>query len=286
MAEPAIGQIWRAIRDRFAAAGLDNPTLDARLLAQHALRLDATGLILAEADPISPESHAVLDALAARRLAREPVARILGVQEFYGLPFALNGATLVPRPETELLVDFGLEALHGRSAARLLDLGTGTGCIALALLANLPDVQGLGIDLAPEALDQARANAQQLGLAGRFDTRQGDWFAPVGAAEKFDLVVSNPPYIESAVMAGLEPEVLRHDPALALDGGPDGLAPYRVIADGVSRVLAPGGAVAVEIGFNQGDAVAALFAAAGLARVALAKDLAGHDRMVTGWAQK
>lgn len=286
MAEPTIGQAWRVLRDRFAAAGLPNCALDARLLTRHVLGLDETGLILAERDPISEHDHAALDALAARRLGREPVARILGVQEFYGLPFALNGATLVPRPETELLVDFGLAVLRERMAVRLLDLGTGTGCIALALLANLPDARGLDIDLAPQALAQARDNADRLGLADRFEARQGDWFGPLAAGEKFDLIVSNPPYIASPVLAGLAPEVLDHDPALALDGGPDGLAPYRVIAASAGAVLAPGGALALEIGFDQGAAVAALLVDAGLARVEVARDLAGHDRMVSGWAQK
>lgn len=259
-----------------------NAALDARLLARHALGLDATALIARERDPVSPEAEARFAGLLARRLSGEPVARIMGRKEFYGLDFGLNAATLVPRPETEMLVDFGLQALDSEASAAILDLGTGTGCIALALLAHRPRARALGIDLAPEAAAQAQANAEALGLAPRFAVRTGSWFAPLVEGERFDLIVSNPPYIGSSVIDILAPEVRDHDPRAALDGGEDGLAPYRVLAAGLRDRLNPGGQVAFEIGWDQGAAVAALFSAAGLEDVAVHTDLSGQDRMVTG----
>lgn len=274
-----LGQLWRAARDRLAAGGIENAALDARVLLQHALGIDQTRLIASEGELVSESEIADYEALVARRLAREPVARIVGRQEFYGLPFGLNAATLVPRPETEMLVDFGLGVLEGHEGAKILDLGTGTGCIVLALLANLPGAEGMGVDLSPEAVRQARKNADALGLGGRFEALEGDWFAPL-AGQKFDLIVSNPPYIAREVIAGLSPEVSRHDPMLALDGGGDGLDPYRIIARGASAHLEPGGRLAVEIGFDQGERVAKLFETGGLNGVGVEKDLAGHDRMV------
>lgn len=280
-----IGQSWRRLRDRLVSADVPTAALDARLLVRHVLGLDETGLIARETEAFSPEMLASLEDLTKRRLGGEPVARILGVQEFYGLPFALNAATLIPRPETEMLVDFGIEALAGAAHPRILDLGTGTGCIVLSLLANLPEAEGIGVDISGDALDQARANAQTLGVSDRFETRRGDWFAPV-AGESFDLIVSNPPYIESAVIDTLEPGVRRFDPMAALDGGVDGLAPYRVIARSALAHLVQDGLLALEIGFAQGHMVEALLQEAGFSSISIARDLAGHDRMVTARAQK
>lgn len=276
-----LGQAWRAVRDRFRSAGLPNADLDARLLARAAFGLDALALSLHERHDAEPEGLACLDALALRRLAGEPVARLLGRQEFYGLDFTLNAGTLVPRPETELLVELALARLEGRSAPRVLDLGTGSGAIIIAMLAQRPDALGVAVDLAPQALDAARANAERHGVNGRLSLASGSWFEPVGE-RRFDVIVSNPPYIESAAIAGLQPEVRDHDPILALDGGSDGLEPYRVIAKAAPRHLVPGGAVLVEIGESQGPAVAALFAEAGLGGIGIAKDLAGLDRVVFG----
>src|SRR5690606_18528247 len=207
--------------------------------------------------------------LIARRLSGEPVARLLGRKEFYGLSFGLNDATLVPRPETEMLVDFGRAALGSVADARILDLGTGTACIALALLAHLPAASALGIDIAPGALSQAQANAAALGLADRFAVREGSWFDPLAPRDRMNVIVSNPPHTGSAVIGTLLPEVRDHDPLAALDGGPDGLAPYRVLAAGLGRHLIPGGVAAFEIGFDQGAAVAALLSGAGLEAVAV-----------------
>jgi release factor glutamine methyltransferase len=242
-----------------------------------------------ESEIAAAKQVAALDALVVRRLAGEPVARILGEKEFYGLSFQLNEATLVPRPETELLVDLALDCLRGRGDASVLDLGTGTGCIPIAILANAPQVRAVAIDLSVRALEAAWENANRLGVGERLELVEGSWFAPLppcgegresGETGRFDLIVSNPPYIESATIPTLAPDVRNHDPRLALDGGPDGLAPYRVIATGAAAHLTPGGVLMVEIGASQGRAVVALFAAAGFVDIAIHKDLAGLDRVV------
>lgn len=206
--------------------------------------------------------------------------RILGEKEFYGRPFALGPATLVPRPETEALVDIGLEVLAGHKAPRLLDLGTGTGCVAISLLAELPVATGVAIDLSADALAVARRNAERHEVATRLQFRRGSWFEPVERAERFDLVVSNPPYIETVEIGRLDVEVRSHDPLLALDGGPDGLAAYRAIMQSAPGHLVPGGILAVEIGWRQAEAVSDLMAEAGLGDITVRRDLAGHDRVV------
>lgn len=216
----------------------------------------------------------------ARRLAGEPVARILGEKEFYGLPFRLNAATLVPRPDTELLVDEALRWLASRPRAQILDLGTGTGAIPVAILANAPGIRGLATDLSPDALDAARGNAERNGVGDRLAFRQGSWFEPIQEGERFDLILSNPPYIESAVIEGLAPEVRDFDPRLALDGGPDGLGPYRIIAVEAGKHLHSGGSLMVEIGSGQGAAVAGLMEKQGFSGVRVEKDLGGLDRVV------
>lgn len=275
-----IGQAWRAGRDRLAKAGVDSAARDAQVLMQHALGVDQTGLILREPDPMPEAAAQRFDASIARRARHEPVARILGYKEFYGLNFGLNGATLVPRPETEMLVDFALARLQAESGVRVLDLGTGSGCILLALLANLPDgATGVGIDLCADAVDRARENAYALGVAERADIREGFWFNALADDERFDLIVSNPPYIATEVIDTLAREVRAFDPALALDGGADGLAPYRILTAHAGGFLRPGGAVAFEIGFDQGAAVARLLREAGFADVEIKRDLAGHARM-------
>lgn len=279
---PSVAAAWRTIRDRFAAAGIGTAALDARLLAQHALGVDTTAFIMAETDPASEPFLVALEALSRRRLAGEPVARIVGRQEFYGRDFALNGATLVPRPETEMLVDFALA--HMGTGARVLDLGTGTGCIVLSILAERADARGIGIDLAPEAVAMAQANARALGVADRFIAMAGDWYEPLDPAERFDCIVSNPPYIETQAVAGLAREVRDFDPALALDGGPSGLDPYAIIANGALARLTRGGAIALEIGASQGAAVREIIENAGFSQVEVHADLAGHDRMVTARA--
>lgn len=262
--------------------GFETAALDAKLLAGHALGLDTLALATRENDPVAPEAATLLADFIQRRMGGESVARIIGEKEFYGLPFQLGPATLEPRPDTELLVDLAMTALP--AGGRLLDLGTGTGCIPIAILANRADARAVATDLNPEALSIARGNAERHGVLWRLDLAQGDWFGalagPGRGGARFDLIVSNPPYISSAVIETLAPEVKQFDPRLALDGGPDGLAPYRVIAAESGRHLLPGGQVLVEIGYDQGAAVAGLFAAAGFVDIAVHKDLNGLERVI------
>lgn len=259
--------------------GFASAALDAKLLAGHGLGLGTLDMALRENELVDDVQAGRVAALLQRRLTGESVARIIGEREFYGLGFALNAATLEPRPETELLVDMALDALP--QGGRLLDLGTGTGCIPIAVLVNRPDARGVATDLSAEALAAARGNAERHGVSERLDFGEGDWFGALGSEVlRFDLITSNPPYINSAVIETLEEEVRSFDPRLALDGGPDGLAPYRVIAAEAGGWLKPGGCVLVEIGHDQGEAVAELFVGAGFAGVAVHKDLNGLDRVV------
>ncbi|HWL30981.1 MAG TPA: peptide chain release factor N(5)-glutamine methyltransferase [Xanthobacteraceae bacterium] len=274
-----VAQARRALADAFRRAALDSPELDARLLVGHALGLDHTGLTLAGERRLDVREARAVSALAERRLAREPVARILGVKEFWGLPLHIDAATLVPRPETETVVEAALAAIGDAGprtrALRIADLGTGSGALLLALLSELPNAEGVGTDTSIAALVAARANAGRAGVSHRARFVACDFGAALG--EGFDLVVSNPPYIASGDIAALAPEV-RHDPQRALDGGVDGLDAYRSIAAQVPRVLKAGGHLVVELGIGQAGAVAALFAEAGLASALLYPDLAGIPR--------
>jgi release factor glutamine methyltransferase len=239
-------------------------------------------LVNRERDVAAPEALNKLQAMGARRLRGEPVVRILGEKDFYGRPFTLGDATLVPRPETEMLVVRGLELLEGRQHKTILDLGTGTGCIAISILAESPSARGVAVDLSPEALVTAQHNADRHGVEQRLSLRKGSWFAPLTDGEAFDLIVSNPPYISSAEIEGLAIEVRDHDPRLALDGGADGLEPYRLIMADAARWLKPDGAILVEIGSTQAIPVTALFIQAGFRDVRVHQDLAGLDRVVEG----
>jgi release factor glutamine methyltransferase len=270
------------VRDLFRRAGIDTPELDARLLAELAFRLDRLELVNREREIADPDALARLEAFATRRLRGEPVVRIIGEKEFWGLAFTLNQATLVPRPETEMLVRRGLKLLEGRTHRRVLDLGTGTGCIPIAILTESPSAMAVAVDLSSEAIVAAQSNAERHDVAKRFDARQGSWFEPLRAGESFDLITSNPPYIEHATIESLAREVRDHDPVLALDGGPDGLEAYRIIVGEARNWLKPGGALVVEIGSTQAAEVRSLFLKSGFADVALEKDLAGLDRMAVG----
>ncbi len=262
----SVGAVRRALAAKFHAAGLDSPELDARILVGHALGLDHTALAAAEARLLDFEEADAVAALARRRLTREPVARIVGAREFWGLRLRLDAATLVPRPETETVVEAALAAVDaGGSRARRLriaDLGTGSGALLLALLTELPNAYGVGTDTSTRALCLARENARHLRL-----TRAAFLACDMAAALRapFDLIVSNPPYVASGDIAALTPEVRDFDPRVALDGGSDGLAGYRSIAATASALLAVGGIIVVELGAGQAQAVAALFAAVGLA---------------------
>jgi release factor glutamine methyltransferase len=273
----------RALAIRFKSAGIDSAELDARLLVGAALGLNLTGIVRAANHPLTPDESNRLDALASRRLRGEPVARILGHKEFWGLPFQLSAATLVPRPDTETVVELALEIVRAshRRAIRIGDLGTGTGAILLALLHELPDAFGVGTDISREALLTARANAADLGLAARSGFIACNYAAALSGG--FDLIVSNPPYIRSADLADLATEVRDHDPRAALDGGADGLTAYRALIPQAAQSLAPGGALVVEAGQGQSGQIEGLMTRAGLITDTPAKtDLAGIPRAVMG----
>jgi len=271
----------RAAESRLREAGVDTPELDARLLVEHALNLTRNDLFT-RADSSIPDADAArLRGLIERRAAHEPVGRILGHREFWTLDLALTADTLEPRPDTETLVEAVLKAVPDRTAPlRLLDLGTGTGCILLALLAELPNASGLGVDLSPNAVVASAANAERNGLGDRARFQTGNWAD--GLSERFDVVVSNPPYIPSADIATLAPEVREHDPLRALDGGADGLDAYRIIAVQLPGLLVPGGIAGLEVGQGQAGDVARLLDAAGLTSGGIFKDLGGVERCVLG----
>jgi release factor glutamine methyltransferase len=268
----------RRLARQFRCGGLDAPELDARLLVGHALGIDHAALAAQSSRALTAEEADVLAALAQRRRAHEPVARILGRKEFWGLPLALNADTLIPRPETESVVEAALAALceRERTALRLADLGTGSGALLLALLSELPHARGIGTDISPAALGCARINAAALGLADRATFVACDYGAALNGP--LDLIVVNPPYVARADIAALQADVRDFDPARALDGGPDGLAAYRAIAPQAQRLLAPNGILVVELGFGRLAAVRSIFAAAGLALVAVRHDLSDMDR--------
>ncbi|MBO6601873.1 MAG: peptide chain release factor N(5)-glutamine methyltransferase [Roseicyclus sp.] len=266
-------------RDRLRAAGLDGADRDARWLMAGALGVPPDRVILRLQDPLGDPAARSFETAIARRLDREPVSHILGGRWFYGRWFRVTRDVLDPRPETETLVDLALSAPF----STVLDLGTGTGCILLSLLAVRPGATGLGTDISPEALAVADRNATGLGLSDKLDLRLSDWTADVTG--RFDLIVSNPPYISAAEMADLAPDVRDHEPHLALTDGGDGLAAYRAITAGAPHHLARGGRLLVEIGWTQGPAVSALFRAAGLEEIAVHSDMDGRPRVVSGRAR-
>jgi release factor glutamine methyltransferase len=272
----------RHLAQAFRAAELDAPALDARLLISHALGLDHAGLASAAERPLVPAQIERIAALAARRLAREPVARILGTKEFWGLAFAVTPAVLVPRPESETLIEAALAALGDHAsrmrALRIADLGTGSGALLLALLSELPHAYGVGTDRDASALATARDNAERLGLGARAGFVAGDFGTAL--ASGFDLVIANPPYVRTQDIERLAPEVRDFDPRCALDGGPDGLTAYRAIAADIRRLLASHAPLVVEAGEGQAHAIADLLQRVGLAVETVARDLAGTARAV------
>jgi release factor glutamine methyltransferase len=277
-----IDAVRRDIARRLRGGGIDMPELDARILVGHALGLDLTALICAGDRRLEAGEIARIETLTARRLRREPVARITGTKEFWGLPFRITPDVLVPRPETETVVERALAVIRGSGGQsptlRIADLGVGSGAILVALLRELPHATAVGTDRDVAALALARDNAQGLGVASRAAFAACDFGAAV--APGCDLVVTNPPYVRTGDIAALAPEVRSFDPRGALDGGPDGLAAYRVIAGQAARILHPGGFMVAEIGHDQGSAVAALFAAAGFVEIGIWPDLGGVERAV------
>ena len=264
-------------RGRALLVAADSPDsgLDARLLLQAIMDLDHAGVISADRQVLTPEQVRRFDQYLARRLAHEPVSKILGQRDFYGRLFKVTADVLDPRADTETLIDLALE-LRAGPGGPVLDLGSGSGAIICTLLAEWPAATGLAVDLSAAALAVTAENAERLGVNARITLVQGDWF--FGVTGRFDLIVSNPPYIPAGEIAALEPDVREHDPHLALAGGADGLSCYRAIAAGAGAHLAAGGRVIVEIGAGQQTDVAAIFAAAGLVLTAERLDLGGHVR--------
>lgn len=265
--------------------GIETPELDARLLLCHAASLSHEAFIARAREDLRPDAAALLEGAIARRLKREPVARIRGTREFYGRSFLLGPESLDPRPDTETLIDAALDIIGKKGwreePLKLLDLGTGSGSILVTLLAELPRATGIGTDLSPRALAVAAANASAHGLASRAVFIAADWLDAI--AGKFDLILSNPPYLAASEIAGLAADVAAYDPRLALDGGPDGLDSYRRIAARAREVLAGDGRLVVEIGPAQAEAVGAIFAGAGLRPDEAGSprlDLAGRSRVV------
>lgn len=271
-----VDQSLRAAVQALAEAGIPDAAADARHLLAHALGVSRDRLILIGPDPMPIEAQESLDRLLARRIAREPVARITGQRLFWGRSFAVTPDVLDPRADTETLI---ATALEGAAPTRLLDLGTGSGAIALTLLAEWPQARAVATDISPAALAVAARNASALDVADRLELLLSDWFT--GITGRFDLILSNPPYIAADEMPGLAPEVLLHDPSMALSPGGDGLAPYRIIAAQASAYLAAEGRVMVEIGWKQGAAVKAIFASAGWRDLRLIRDMEGRDRVLS-----
>ncbi len=278
---PTIEQTRRALTARFAAADIETPELDARLLIGDVLGLDLTGLVAQSTRRLTDDDANQLEAFAVRRLAHEPVARIIGMKEFWGLPLRLSRDTLVPRPDTETVVETALALIDKTESLAVADLGTGSGAILLALLSECPRAIGVGTDISLDALRTAMRNAGELGLVDSAGFVACDYGAALTGG--FDLIVSNPPYIRSAEIAALDKDVRDHDPLCALDGGVDGLDAYRIIARDCARLLKPGGVVVVEVGHDQSTAVQGLLAASGLSQAAPpGRDLAGIPRAISG----
>jgi release factor glutamine methyltransferase len=262
---------------RLRRAGADSPERDARLMLVRALDRPGAWVFANREAEVAAAGRAAFEAMLARREAREPLAHILGQREFWSLPFAVTPDVLVPRPDSEAVIEAVLAQCPDRERAwRILDLGTGSGCLLLALLSEYPQATGLGVDASEAALAVAAGNGRGLGLDARVEWRCGDWTS--GIDDRFDIVVSNPPYIETSAIGGLAPEVARHDPRHALDGGADGLDAYRALIAGLGRVLGPGSVVALELGEGQAADVGEIARANGLRNLDVRCDLAGRAR--------
>jgi release factor glutamine methyltransferase len=272
--------LWTDARRRLEAAGVDSPVIDARLLLEAGAGVGRIDIITDPRRAVTPAQVAGVEALVRRREGREPIGHILGHKGFWTLDLEVSRDVLTPRPETELLVEVAMETLPKGWPARVLDLGVGSGAILLAVLSERPEATGVGVDASAAALALAQANANRTGLADRLVLQHGDWAEGVDGG--FDMVLSNPPYIPTADIEGLEPEVSRYEPRLALDGGADGLDAYRAIIAALPRLLAPTGAFALEVGQGQADAVRALAEAQGLQTTVPRVDLAGIPRVVAG----
>jgi len=278
----ALGPLLRAARERLALAGIADPALDSRLIVEHFSGTTRVQAIAEPGRPVGSAGLAAIEAALRRRVAGEPVHRILGYREFYGLRLSLSPDTLEPRPDTETLVDailpFARATAERLGDCRILDLGTGTGAIALALLSAVPAAVATGVDISLDALATAVENAGNLGLGGRFKALHSNWFEKVSG--RYHVIASNPPYIPGQDIENLQDEVRDFDPRRALDGGADGLDPYRIIAAEAAGFLEARGKVAVEIGHTQQGDVTAIFAATGYRLSGAHRDLGGNDRVL------
>ncbi|HJQ60478.1 MAG TPA: peptide chain release factor N(5)-glutamine methyltransferase [Vineibacter sp.] len=276
---PTVGELVHSVAQRLEDAGIAEGRLEARLMFGEATDWSLEKIVAERDAAVPSDVVARIERLAARRLAREPMSHILGWREFWSLRFKITADVLTPRPDSETLVAAVLEAIPDRSARlRLLDLGVGSGCLLLALLHELPNATGVGVDRSARALVVARQNARSLGLAERAELRAGDWGE--GVEEVFDVVVSNPPYVPSDDIETLDPEVSEHEPWLALDGGADGLDCYRRLVGELGYLVRPGGLVALEVGKGQSQTVSRLVRAAGFRALSIHNDLAGIARVV------
>lgn len=266
-------------RRELTVAGVDSPALDARILVKHVFGVTDADLIVGADRMASAAEEAQLAALVARRAGGEPVSRILGLREFWGLPFRVTPDVLDPRPDTETVVEAALARLRAKPPASIIDLGTGSGCILIALLHAFPDARGVAVDISPAALAVARENAALNGVADRITFVNARWFDGV-AGQKFDLIVSNPPYIPHEDIESLAREVRNHDPILALSGGDDGYDAYRAIISGIKNHAAPGAWAYLEVGFDQGENVARLAGESNLSVNRIIPDIAGIPRAV------
>jgi len=279
---PTVLTLDTAVRDaarQFEDAGVDHPMLDVRILICHALGIDRARMATSGERMLSEEERKTIRSMIGRRCRREPVARILGRREFWSLPFGLNEATLEPRPDSETIIEVTLKKLAGRQDVSILDAGTGTGCLLLALLHELPQATGVGADVNPQAVEQARDNAAALGLDTRAVIRISNWLDNI-VSDRFDVIVSNPPYIQSQDIPTLMPEVRNYDPLLAMDGGSDGLDAYHALIPQLSQRLKPGGFVVFEVGEGQAQSVGELLTQHGFKDISFHEDLGGITRCV------
>lgn len=277
-----LAAVLAAAKQRLAGHGIEDPALEARMIVEHFTGSERRDAIASPERIVPEDQEERIEAALDRRLAGEPVHRIFGFRSFYGLRLKLSPDTLEPRPDTETLVDAVLPLLREVAAregeCRVLDLGTGTGAIALAIAAQVPAALVTATDISAGALATAATNAEDNMLSEQISFVLSDWFSEI--REKFHAIVSNPPYIESGAIAGLQREVRLHDPGRALDGGEDGLEAYRHIAAGAAERLMRDGVVAVEIGYGQGPDVNRIFAGAGYRAVSVHRDLAGTERVL------
>jgi len=274
----SLRQALSAIALRLQDAGIERARAEARLLAAQALNISVETVVGNDTRALSEAEHRALDDLASRRARREPMSHILGYREFYGRRFAVTADVLTPRPDSETLIEAALAHIDRTRKVRVLELGVGSGCLLLTLLAELPQARGVGIDISRPALAVAQRNAETLHVDSRCSLIEGDWTSAV--KDRFNVIISNPPYIPGSAIARLDPEVAQYEPRLALDGGEDGLAFYRRLAIDCERLLIPGGLLAVEIGQGQCDDVTQLLRQGGLQVLESRRDLAGIERCI------